>query len=178
MRPPSPPIDAIAVLGAQVMASGAAGPAIRRRLMHGVALWRDGRARYLLLSGGGGGGLPAEAAVMADLARAAGVSEACLVIEDASRNTFENAVYCHRIMRRRGWRRLIVVTDGFHLTRALYVFRRLGIDVEGAGVRRPDDVSRVYWYAAHVEDAARLVRSAALFAIGTHKAVVARLREQ
>jgi len=172
------PIDAVAVLGAQVHSPGVPGAALRRRLEHGIDVFRARGGGHLLLSGGGSSATPSEAAVMADMARAAGVPDAGIVVEDRSRNTFENAAYCGRIMRQRGWQRILIVTDGFHLRRALYVFRRLGLDVEGAGVPRPAGVSRLYWYGSYADEAVRLVRTRVLFALGAHKAVVGALDER
>lgn len=170
-----PPVDAVVVLGAAVVAPGVPGPALRRRLAHGIRVWRHQPAAHLLLSGGAIAGLPAEARLMRELALAAGVADARIIVEDASRNTFENAVYSGAIIRRAGWRRVIVVTDAFHLRRALYIFRRIGLAVEGAGVPRPPDTSRLRWLRHHALEALRHLRCWQLFLIGAHKPLLARV---
>jgi uncharacterized SAM-binding protein YcdF (DUF218 family) len=165
--------DAVVVLGAAVIAPGVAGPALLRRLDHGVTAFRARSARYLLLSGGIVAHPPAEAVVMRSLALARGVPEAALIVEDRARNTFENALYCGRIIREQDWRDIVVVTDGWHLGRALYVFRRLGLSVTGAGVPRPAGVSRRAWARLHLEDRIRYAFSAYLFSRGRHRPAVA-----
>jgi uncharacterized SAM-binding protein YcdF (DUF218 family) len=112
---------------------------------------------------------------MRDLAVQCGVAKERIVVEDSARNTFENAVYTGRIIRDRRWRRVVVVTDGFHLPRALYVFHRLGLEVAGEGVPRPPQVTRLYWARVHLEELIRTVRSAGLFAIGAHKPLLAKI---
>jgi uncharacterized SAM-binding protein YcdF (DUF218 family) len=112
---------------------------------------------------------------MSDLARARGVPAERIVVEDAARNTFENAIYAGRIIRDRGWARVILVTDAFHLRRALYVFRRLGLEVLGEGVPRRPGTSQLTWARTHVEERLRLVRSALLFRVGAHKPLLARV---
>src|SRR5438046_10572000 len=77
--------DAIVVLGCRVRADGTPSRQMRRRVALGVALYDNGAAPLLLLTGGG---TPlSEALVMAGLATASGVPSAALVCETASRNT-------------------------------------------------------------------------------------------
>lgn len=167
--------DAVVVLGAAMMAPGVPGAALRRRLEHGVAVFFGRDAGHLLVSGGIVGPPPAEAHVMRDLAIQRGVAKERIVVEDMARNTFENAVYAGRIIRDRRWRHVVIVTDGFHLPRALYVFRRLGLEVAGEGVPRPSKITRFYWARVHVEERVRKIRSAGLFAIGAHKPLLAKV---
>ena len=101
-----------------------------------------------------------------------GASVKTIVTEDRSRNTFENAVYTGRVMRDQGWRQIVIVTDAWHMRRALYVFRRLGLDASGDPVPRPSDVSRLAWARAYADDRAALMRSAWLFWIGRDKHIV------
>jgi uncharacterized SAM-binding protein YcdF (DUF218 family) len=167
--------DAVLVLGAAMAAPGVPGQALVRRLEHGVAVFFAQNAQHLLVSGGVVGPPPAEAHAMRDLARARGVPAERIVVEDAARNTFENAIYAGRIIRDRGWARVILVTDAFHLRRALYVFRRLGLEVAGEGVPRRPGTSQLLWARAHVDERLRLVRSALLFRVGAHKPLLARV---
>jgi uncharacterized SAM-binding protein YcdF (DUF218 family) len=166
--------DAVIVLGAAVVAPGVPGPALTRRLDHAVTVFRRDRARHLVVSGGVVGAPPAEATLMRQRALGLGVPDERIVVEDRARNTFENAVFSGRIVRERGWQRIVVVTDGFHLRRALFVFRTLGFAVSGEGVPRPNRMSRLGWYRAHLIETWSLARSAWLFAIGAHRSVVER----
>lgn len=167
------PVDAVVVLGAAVIAPGVPGPALVRRTRAGVAAFHALDAGHLLVSGGVVGAPPAEAQLMRAIAVEMGVAAARIVVEDRARNTFENAVYAGREIRKRGWRRVVVVTDGYHLRRALYVFRRLGLAVGGHGVPRPREISPLSWSRLHAVETLRLIRSAYLFARGTHHPVIA-----
>ncbi len=158
-----------------MMSPGLPGPALRRRLEHGVAVFFARNAGHLLVSGGVVGPPPAEAQIMRDLAMARGVAPSRIIVEEMARNTFENAVYAGRIIRERGWLRVVVVTDAFHLPRALYVFRRIGLQVMGEGVPRPAQATRLSWGRAHLEERLRMIRSAGLFAMGAHKPLLARV---
>ena len=126
--------DAIVVLGCQLFSGGRPSERLRRRVALGVALYREGTAPLILMSGGGAGAIT-EAAVMRDLAREAGVPNAAVLLETESRNTFENAAYTARLLHGIGKRRIVLVSDRAHLPRASRMFRRAGLDVVGvAGV--------------------------------------------
>jgi uncharacterized SAM-binding protein YcdF (DUF218 family) len=82
--------DAIVVLGCRVDDAGRPSERMRRRMALAVELYRDGAAPLIVLSGGGLGPV-AEAAAMRDLALAAGIPAAALLLEPDSRDTLANA---------------------------------------------------------------------------------------
>jgi uncharacterized SAM-binding protein YcdF (DUF218 family) len=126
--------DAIVVLGCRLFAGGRPSERLRRRMRLGVGLYHEGAAPLLVMSGGGAGPA-AEAAVMRDLAREAGVPETALLLEPESRNTFENATNTARLLQEAGKSRIVLVSDRLHLPRAVRLFRQAGLDVVGiAGV--------------------------------------------
>lgn len=147
--------DAIVVLGAALRQGGSASPTLVARVRHAAALLHAGAAEWLIVTGGARAGGPAEADVMAALARAAGVPEERVLVEDRAQNTFENARYSAAMMRARGWSRAIVVTDRYHLRRAVLAFRACGVNARGdasetspVGLRRHvREAFGLAWYA-------------------------------
>jgi uncharacterized SAM-binding protein YcdF (DUF218 family) len=103
------------------------------RALHAARLYRAGRVRYILISAGN---LPwqqtrvPEAEQIAYLLREWGVPGDALIIEDQSRNTFENAARSKPIWDAHGFRSGLLVTSAFHMPRAFAVFRRAGFTVE------------------------------------------------
>ena len=83
---------------------------LRRRLDRGIDLFRQGLAPALVLSGGGSGSTP-EAEIMRGAAKARGIPESALLVEPYSRDTIGNARETARLLRRHGWRAVILVTD-------------------------------------------------------------------
>jgi uncharacterized SAM-binding protein YcdF (DUF218 family) len=130
-RPP----DVVIVLGASVSPSGGPTATLRCRVAKGVRTFEETGAEALLLTGGPAGRKPAEAEVMHDLARHAGVPEDRILIETEASSTFENARRSADIMRRHGWTRAVVVTDALHIPRALLAFLGTGVRVTGRGAR-------------------------------------------
>ena len=145
--------DVIVILGAALGPGGEAGPALRRRVAHGARLFHEGRAKYLIVTGGGLDTPPTEAEVMRALAVRHGVPEGRIIIEDKATRTLENVLHTARIMEDRGWARALVVSDPFHLPRALFLFRRLGIAASGAAVRERCGEPRWRWYGGYVREA-------------------------
>ncbi len=71
---------------------------------------------------------------MQRLAVAHGISRASIVLEDQATSTFESAWRCRDMLWQRGWSRVLIVTDRYHLTRALLAFRSAGIRAVGSAV--------------------------------------------
>lgn len=139
--------DCAIVLGAKVQDDGSASPALRRRVAVAVALAHSGRVANVLMSGGAVNHPVPEARIMADLAQAAGLAPERIYQEDQSRDTIGNARHCRPIIAAHGWRRLLVVSDSYHLPRARLIFRHHGLAVSTLAAR-PDQI-RPEWLIAH-----------------------------
>lgn len=153
------------VLGAKVMTDGSPSPALARRVAHAVGLVRSGRVAHLLMSGGAVNHPTPEAQIMRDLAIAAGIATDRITIEDRSRNTIGNARYSAPIITARGWTRLLLVTDTFHLPRARLIFAHHGLSVALSGAR-PDRVSPE-WVVSHLREIPAMIKT--LYQLTTEK---------
>lgn len=129
-RPPQDQYDVIIVLGARVLANGKPGRTLTNRIQRAVELYHAGYAQYLLVSGGGGPTEHREAHVMKSIARSQGVPEKSIYCEAISRNTMQNAAASINIMQARRWRSALIVTDRFHMRRAVLAFRLYGAAVD------------------------------------------------
>ncbi len=101
------------------------------RIIEGARLVREGRVRWLVISGGSGDAfLPeaAEAEFLAAFAKELGVASSSILLQTRSRNTHEDAVHTAELLRERGIDRFFLVTSGFHMPRAVACFRKAGLD--------------------------------------------------
>lgn len=128
---PAAHADAIVVMGCPPNDDGTVSDCLRRRVERGVALFKEGRAPSLVLTGGELHGLEAEARVAARYALDLGVPGKAIVLEPMSQNTWENARYTQSIARVAS---VIVVTDDAHVLRATRCFHALGVTVSASGV--------------------------------------------
>jgi len=148
--------DAIVVLGCRVDDAGQPSERMRRRMALAVALYRDGRAPLIVLSGGGLGPV-AEAEAMRDLALEAGILAAALLLEPDSCDTLANAINTARLLKSAGKSRIVLVTDRLHLPRAVLLFRRAGLDIAGVAGVPASSIRRAL--AAAFYEIASLVRA-------------------
>lgn len=121
--------DVIVVLGAGLQGRDRPGPALVRRTAQGAELWRQGLAQQIICTGGyGPGKTRSEADACASLLRDQGVPGDVILLEDRSRSTEENAIYTLEAMQANGWQTALVVSDGYHLLRANWIFSHAGIE--------------------------------------------------
>lgn len=117
------PADVIIVLGG-------GGLGTERRTRHAAALYAQGYAPALLCTGSATASAPYnEAEWCARIAQEHGVPASALVLDTVSRSTEENAREAAGIMQARGWRTAVLVSDDFHLWRAVWMFRAAGVQV-------------------------------------------------
>jgi uncharacterized SAM-binding protein YcdF (DUF218 family) len=106
------------------------GPDTLYRCLRAAALHRKAPHLPVVVSGGTtGDDEPAYAHVMRDFLLGQSVKAPGLIVEDRSRNTFENAVECGRLLRQRGITRVVLVTSASHMRRAAGCFRAQGFEV-------------------------------------------------
>jgi uncharacterized SAM-binding protein YcdF (DUF218 family) len=122
------PSDAIVVLGA-AQYWGKPSPVLRARLDHAVELWRRGLAPRVVLTGGVGvGDTTSEAAVGRKYVLGAGVPDSAILLETSGRTTRESLrSVALMMMRARTGKRVILVSDPFHMLRLDILARRFGL---------------------------------------------------
>jgi len=146
---------AIVVFGATLTPQGGpTGPLLRREACAARAAEAHPQAP-LFCSGAARRGQPSEADVLALLLADAGVDAARLVLDHESGDTLETAVAAARFLRRRGLKRLVVCTEGYHMARARMLLSALGAASEPAcGPGRPADAPAAYWRRMLIREAA------------------------
>jgi uncharacterized SAM-binding protein YcdF (DUF218 family) len=120
------PADSIVVLGA-AQYDGHPSPVLRARLDHAVDLWNRHLARIVVLTGGkGSGDTTTEAAVGRTYVKRHGIPEEAILLESRGRTTRESLLTVSQILKERGMKTAIVVSDPFHMLRLWILSRRLG----------------------------------------------------
>jgi uncharacterized SAM-binding protein YcdF (DUF218 family) len=136
--------DAAIVLGAAVYTDRPS-PVFEERIRHGVALYKAGRVRLLVMTGGRDpSDKLSEAEAARDWAVARDVSAEAIVLEDASRTTQENLSLALPLLRKREMRRVLIVSDPLHMRRAVAIAGMLGIEAEPS----PTPTSRYVGWAS------------------------------
>ncbi len=127
--------DTIVVLGAALRKDGTPTPLLANRVKKGIACWKEQPQAKLLMSGGQGSDeVCPESHAMRDYALSQGVLADAVLAEDRSTNTQENLTFSQELRKKAGLSgRMLVVSDDYHVFRALLISRQLGIPADGAG---------------------------------------------
>ena len=103
------------------------------RVLYAAQLYKDGKAPIILLSGGeitwlnDGSATPAED--MAKILSSIGVPSEAMIIEDRSRNTYENALYAKELLGEKGINKILLVTSAMHMPRSVALFEAQDFEV-------------------------------------------------
>ncbi|MCC6627287.1 MAG: YdcF family protein [Chloroflexi bacterium] len=125
-----PPARVAVVFGAGVRPDGTPSPMLADRIQAAARLYQAGRVQKLLMTGDNGQPDYNEVAAMRRAAIAAGVPAADITLDHAGFSTYES---CYRAAAIFGVRAAVLVTQDFHLARAVYTCRQLGVDAVGLG---------------------------------------------
>ena len=123
-----PPAPVALVLGAGLWRDGSPTPALYDRVATAVDLYQAGRVKKLLMSGDNRFVNYNEPAAMKKLAVQLGAPAEDIVLDYAGRRTYDS---CYRAKEIFGVRKVVVVTQRFHLDRALFLCDALGVESVG-----------------------------------------------
>ncbi|MBQ8802866.1 MAG: YdcF family protein [Tyzzerella sp.] len=120
--------DCILVLGCQVKESGEPSHMLRDRLQRGVELYELGAADKLLMSGDHGRTDYNEVETMKQYAIDESIDSANVFMDHAGFSTYESIYRAKEVF---GVKKMVIITQEYHLYRALYIADKLGIEAYG-----------------------------------------------
>jgi vancomycin permeability regulator SanA len=138
--PEAPARPVAIVFGAGLRRDGTPTTVLADRVRAAVDLYRRGAVQWILLSGSHGRG--DEPAAMRDFALQLGAPESALVLDRGGSRTYAT---CERARGVFGIDRALLVTQRYHLPRALATCTALGIDAAGAAADLHPYSSRSLW---------------------------------
>jgi len=121
-------VDCILVLGYRVDGEGNPSPMLRDRVLRGVELYRLGISEILFFTGDSRHESYDEAGAMASLAKENGVLDERIVTDPYGLSTYDSIVRAAELY---GFERVVIVTQEYHLYRALYLAKEMGLDAYG-----------------------------------------------
>lgn len=122
-------MDCIVVFAGGVGESGQAGQGYEERVKNAVELYKQGYAKYMLFSSGYTYVFE-ETLIMKELAEFLGVPGESIILEDKSKNTYENVKFSKDILKRNGWNSIILVSSPYHMRRVSLVFKKQAREIE------------------------------------------------
>lgn len=120
--------DCILVLGAGVRPDGTPSHMLTDRLLTGISLYEAGVSPKLLMSGDHGTVEYDEVNCMKDFATEKGVPSADVFMDHAGFSTYDSLARAKEVF---GAKKVVIVTQKYHLYRALYIAQSLGLEAVG-----------------------------------------------
>ena len=120
-------VDCILVLGAGIWGDKPS-PMLEDRLLQGIALYNNQTSSKIIMSGDHGKEEYDEINVMKDFAIEKGVKSEDIFMDHAGFSTYDSVYRAKEIFKAQ---KIIIVTQKYHLHRALYVAEKLGIEAYG-----------------------------------------------
>lgn len=132
------------VFGAGLLRDGSPTAVLRDRVKTAVELYQGGKVEKLLMSGDNSSIYYNEPESMRQYALSLGVPDESIVLDYAGRRTYDTCYRAHRIF---GLEEVILVTQRFHLPRAIYTCNMLGLPAIGviADQREYRQRSLLFW---------------------------------
>ncbi len=133
----------------------------------GIELYKQGYGENLIFSGAALDDGPSNASAMKQQALNAGVSEKVIYTDEASQDTYQNAVNSKQILQKLNEKKIILVTSPYHQRRAYETFKQvLGQDYNILNESSFDDRwSKSRWWGQRFAFNITLSESAKLFYI-------------
>ena len=139
------PAERVAIVfGAGLLRDGTAGPVLRDRVETAVQLYQQGKVEKILMSGDNRFVEYNEPEAMRQYALDLGVPNDDIVLDYAGRRTYDT---CYRASAIFQVDSAVLVTQGFHLPRALFLCNSFGIEATGVEANNTyfRKISRLYW---------------------------------
>lgn len=123
-----PQAQAVLVLGAKVKSDGKMSQMLEDRVATGLQIYKTGKVQKILVSGDHGTENYDEVNTMKKYLLNAGVPQEGIFLDHAGFDTYDSMYRAREIFHVRS---MIVVTQKFHLPRAIFIARSLGIEAKG-----------------------------------------------
>ena len=121
-------VDCILVLGCGVKSNGTPSDMLKDRLLRSIELYNQKSAPKLLMSGDHGQPDYDEVNTMKNYAKEKGVPSVDIFMDHAGFSTYESIYRAKEIF---GADKIVIVTQKYHLHRALYIAKKLGVEAYG-----------------------------------------------
>lgn len=121
-------VDCIIVLGCLVKSDGAPSDMLSDRLQRGIDLYKLGASPKIIMSGDHGRTNYDEVNTMKQIAIDSGIPSCDIFMDHAGFSTYETIYRAKEIFKAD---KIIIVSQNYHLYRALYIAEQLGIEAHG-----------------------------------------------
>ncbi len=135
-------IDYVLVLGCGVNEDGTPSRMLAERLKMGAEVFKNQNGASLLLTGDNSGERYNELATMKSVSLENGIAENDITVDDFGFSTYESICNAKKNF---GAKRIIIITQPYHISRALYIAEKLGVEAYGVTAYLPFYPQQIVW---------------------------------
>ncbi len=147
--------DAGVILGAAVWSGDKPSPVFRERIKKGYELLKNGTVEFLVLTGGNAPNELTEAEVGKRELLKLGTDPTRIVLEEHTSSTVEQILFIRDELTKQGWTSFVIISDQFHLKRALEICAFNDIKANGISSESPLGPYNLAIY--HLRESAALI---------------------
>lgn len=133
-------VDCIIILGAGIWGDKPS-PMLEDRLLEGIKLYQNGASDKIIMSGDHGRKEYDEVSIMKNYAIEKGIPSENIFMDHAGFSTYESIYRAKDIFQAK---KIVIVTQKYHLYRALYIANQLGLEAYGVGADPRQYVGATY----------------------------------
>ena len=122
------PVSNVVVVPGASVVRGAPSPVLSARAEAAIGLWKKGQVSWILVTGDNGGRSYDEVTPVFNYLVDAGIPAKSILLDRAGFDTYSSMYRAHNLV---GPLSVVIVTQDFHLPRAVFIARMLGIDARG-----------------------------------------------
>jgi SanA protein len=146
------PADAVIILGAYVRPDGALSWILKDRLDTGLKVYNQGSASKILVTGDHGQHEYNEVQAMKDYLQSHGVPAQDIFMDHAGFDTYDSIYRARDVFQVKS---AIIISQNFHIPRAVYIAKRLGLETQGVQAR----LYYPWWYRNTIRDSIARVKA-------------------
>lgn len=135
-------IDYVLVLGCGVNEDGTPSRMLAERLEMGAEVFKNQSGASLLLTGDNSGERYNEPETMKRVSLENGIAEKDITVDDFGFSTYESICNAKKTF---GAKRIIIITQPYHISRALYIAEKLGVEAYGVTANLPFYPRQIIW---------------------------------
>ena len=147
--------DAGVILGAAVWSGDKPSPVFRERIKKGYELLKNGTIEFIVLTGGNAPNELTEAEVAKRELLKQGADPTRIVLEEHTSSTVEQILFIRDELTKQGWTSFVIISDQFHLKRALEICAFNNIEANGISSESPLGPYNLAIY--HLRESAALI---------------------
>jgi len=144
--------DAVIILGAYVRPDGALSWILKDRLDTGLNVYNLGKAQKIIVTGDHGQHEYNEVQAMKDYLTGQGVPAEDIFMDHAGFDTYDSIYRARDVFQVKS---AIIISQNFHLPRAVYISKRLGLETQGVQAQ----LYYPWWYRNTIRDSVARVKA-------------------